>query len=297
MSRCRWSGCESLERRRLLAAGALDPSFSSDGEATAPGFGVAVTATAAAVQLDGRTVVAGYSADKRFAVARYNVDGSLDATFGPTFNGTVLTAFGHGTFADAVAVQDDGKIVVAGGFADGVDLARYNPDGTLDLAFNSDGRETFNDFGYNDYHAVATALALLPRQSLDTPQRILVGGSLKHGSLITEINYDFFFLRLNGTSGSLDNSFGDDGHRFVGFGDEDRLAAMAVDYTLPATAPSAATCEEPESRGCSAAGDQQLLTVGPCDRPRVDVQEVDRKSRGGRRARTRRPNPNRSSVS
>src|SRR5687768_17744706 len=79
---------DTLERRQLLAAGALDPSFSGDGRGTVDfGAGITVSATGAAVQSNGKTVVVGtasygFAAPRDFALARFNFDGSVDATFG-----------------------------------------------------------------------------------------------------------------------------------------------------------------------------------------------------------------------
>ena len=101
---------EALETRRLLAAGALDKSFSDDGIASASG---SFTATDVAVQADGKAVVAGFetgrtfvdhTVEKLFAVARYNLDGTLDATFGT--GGLVHTQLSNldVSSADAVAI-------------------------------------------------------------------------------------------------------------------------------------------------------------------------------------------------
>src|SRR3954471_11264120 len=84
---------EQLEDRRLCSAGALDPSFSGDGKfAKSSGPSVTTFATDSAVQSDGKTVVVGFTKTgsditKRFAVARFNFDGSLDSSFGPDHNG------------------------------------------------------------------------------------------------------------------------------------------------------------------------------------------------------------------
>ena len=70
-----------------------------------------------AVQPDGKIIVAGRAAEHLgdFAVVRLERDGTLDATFGPATAGKVLTDFAGGSeTAYAVAVQPDGKIVVAG---------------------------------------------------------------------------------------------------------------------------------------------------------------------------------------
>ena len=96
-----------------------------------------------ATQSDGKTVVVGYATVagvQRFAVERYKTDGALDTSFGGT--GRVLTAVGiSGSNAAGVALQEDGKIVVAGYAVNNsgrvYDFAclRYNADGSLDQSF------------------------------------------------------------------------------------------------------------------------------------------------------------------
>src|SRR5262249_10631524 len=102
-------------------------------------------AESVAVQTDGKILVGGSfftSKISEFALARYKTDGSLDKTFGGS--GKVTTAMGKGCEANAVAIQSDGKIVLAGDVNDAgksnFALVRYNPDGTLDNSFNSTGR-------------------------------------------------------------------------------------------------------------------------------------------------------------
>src|SRR5688572_4328258 len=81
---------ESLEDRRMFAAGALDTSFSGDGKATFDiGGGETLVAEDVAVQKDGKTVIVGRGNrfvngifQSRFVVARLNFDGTLDRTFG-----------------------------------------------------------------------------------------------------------------------------------------------------------------------------------------------------------------------
>src|SRR6266540_4901530 len=95
---------------------------------------------AIALQRDGKIVAVG--AD--FLVARYNPDGSLDASFGA--GGVVRTSFGGVSQGGvAVAIQTDGEIIAAGiaVAADGNSefaLARYNPDGSLDQSFGTSGK-------------------------------------------------------------------------------------------------------------------------------------------------------------
>src|SRR5438093_8754306 len=99
------------------AQGTLDATFGTGGKVTTDFAGDTDEAFAVALQTDGKIVVAGeaktgYSRED-FALARYNTNGTLDTTFGT--GGKVTTDFaGHTDQAFAVALQTDGKIVVAG---------------------------------------------------------------------------------------------------------------------------------------------------------------------------------------
>src|SRR3954453_24180173 len=103
---------DSLKGRMLLRPGVWDRSFSGDGQATMDfGGGVSVSAHDVAVQSDGKTVVVGSSSTHDFAIARFNLDGTPDLTFGSNHNGHVLTHVGKSqSAARAVAIQNDGKI-------------------------------------------------------------------------------------------------------------------------------------------------------------------------------------------
>lgn len=119
--------------------GTLDPDFGSGGKVTTDfgGAGTYDVAFAAAVEPNGKIVAAGETLAARrffadFAVARYNADGSADTTFGS--EGQVITSFGLGSLAWAVAVQHDGKIVAGGQTSQATNLldwdfalARYLP--------------------------------------------------------------------------------------------------------------------------------------------------------------------------
>ena len=100
---------------------------------------------------NGKIVAAGATGPSRgndFALARYGADGSLDAGFGD--DGRQLTDFGGIDEAHALAIQPDGKIVLAGHSQSLADtafaLARYSAGGVLDPSFSADGRQT-TDFG------------------------------------------------------------------------------------------------------------------------------------------------------
>lgn len=118
----------------------LDTSFDSDGLAlTSPVPGIAGTANSVIRQSDGKLVVVGYS-NNDFALARYNSDGSLDATFDS--DGLVQTNISGTDAAYAVKEQADGKLVVSGITGSGLVLVRYNTNGSLDTDFGSGGVAT-----------------------------------------------------------------------------------------------------------------------------------------------------------
>jgi uncharacterized delta-60 repeat protein len=126
---------EPLESRQLLNAGDLDTSFGSVGMVLLPSQGIIL---ASAMQSDGKAVLVGETSttDSSFLIERVTAAGALDATFGT--NGVMTTSFADSAIASSVAIQSDGKIIVAGGD----DLARYNADGSLDTAFGTSGKLT-----------------------------------------------------------------------------------------------------------------------------------------------------------
>jgi len=114
--------------------GSLDTTFNSTGMVTTAIGGKGDQARALAIQPDGKLVAAGSSytgTQNKFALARYNTDGSRDSTFNGS--GKVTTAIGNkGASASAVAIQADGMLVAAGysfnkDFQADFALARYAP--------------------------------------------------------------------------------------------------------------------------------------------------------------------------
>jgi uncharacterized delta-60 repeat protein len=142
------NGIADFALARYNPDGTLDGSFGIGGTATSPfDFPGSFDQVGGAVlQPDGKIVMAGSAVLNQFAVfalARYNSNGTLDAGFGT--GGVVTTDFGQlSAEAFSVAVQPDGKIVLAGeaNIDGGYDfaLARYNSNGTLDASFGTAAR-------------------------------------------------------------------------------------------------------------------------------------------------------------
>jgi uncharacterized delta-60 repeat protein len=179
-----------------------DASFGTGGRVTTDFAGGFDQVNALAVQADGKLVAAGFTEGTGidFAVARYNPDGTLDASFGT--GGQVTTDFAGSDKAFALAIQPGGKLVAAGfagtpGVGTSLDfaLARYNLDGTLDASLGTSGKVTTDFAGLND---AAFALGVQ-------------GGKLvAAGRAGSEGNDDFALARYN-LDGTLDASFGTSG--------------------------------------------------------------------------------------
>ena len=207
------------------ADGSLDTTFGTGGKVNTSVSSTGDAAYDVAVQPDGSIVVAGAtnirSTDTRFIVARYTGDGSLDDTFGPSDNGYAITNFSAtNDTAYTVALQpDDNKIVVAGitdegGLDPDFALARYNTDGSLDIALGSNGQIT-TDLSNNGNDG-AFALAL------QGDGKIIAGGIANWGSPTAQ-GGDFGLVRYM-ADGSLDADFGTDGIVITSFSLNDDMA-------------------------------------------------------------------------
>ncbi|MCC6327391.1 MAG: PxKF domain-containing protein [Acidobacteria bacterium] len=187
---------------RYNADGSLDTTFDTDGKVTTPIGSSNDSAFSVAIQPDGKIVAAGYGSNtgshSDIAVVRYSPDGSLDSTF--DIDGKVTTSVGNSNdVARSVAIQPDGKIVVAGySIGATIDFAvvRYNPDGSLDTLFDTDGKTTTAVGNGNDE---ARSVAI------QRDGKIAVAGSAFNGT-----NDDFAVVRYN-ADGSLDTTFDTDG--------------------------------------------------------------------------------------
>lgn len=203
------------------APGSLDTSFGG-GKVMLPGGASDDYAYAAAVQADGKIVIAGRAAEQRgdFALIRLDRDGNLDTSFGT--GGRVLTDFaGASETIYAIAIQPDGKIVAAGvstvtGSGNDFALARYRPDGSLDTSFGTGGKVTTTIGPDSD-----TAYAVL----VQPDGTIVAGGDSNRATT----GVDFALARYT-AAGVLDPSFGTGGIALTPiaqFGARDSIYALA----------------------------------------------------------------------
>lgn len=216
------SPSDSFAMARLLPGGAVDGSFGkrlSQLPGNAPAY-----IEAQALLASGKVLAAGtisHSSDDVY-LARFKADGTPDLAFGN--NGAVATDFGGDDYATAVAVQSDGKIVVAGGSIDTAGnlrlaLARYGADGQLDTAFGSNGKRLVSVANWQDSEAWSLAV--------QADGAILVGGRVSTNDG-TQHRGAFLLLRYT-ASGAADGSFGNAGAVITDVGaGADEIRALRV---------------------------------------------------------------------
>src|SRR5215211_579841 len=204
------------------APGDLDPTFDGDGRTTAD-LGLNETGDAVAYQPDGKILVAGQTrndATGDFAVLRFNADGTPDKTFDG--DGRTVVQFGPRDNATALALQPDGKIIVAGSTDSDASpatgsfslaVARLNSGGVVDPTFNHGAGRQVIDFGGQE---------LAKDVLVDPDGKIVVAGDgFKDG------NSNFVWARLE-DDGDLDKTFDGDGRATFDAGGTDSPAAAVV---------------------------------------------------------------------
>lgn len=205
---------------RLLPDGSLDGSFSNDGRLTLDLSDGAEQANDLAVLDDGRIVAAGYAEvglQPRFSLFRVLGSGVLDTTFG-TAAGVTLTNLGPGAdVANALALQPDGRLVLAGSAANGLGddwgVARYGFRGRPDATFDGDGMLIL---AFTD--AAEEATGVVPWGA-----RLVLAGRAQG----VTTGDDLTIVRLK-SGGALDTTFGGDGVVRVDGGSAATDAAHAV---------------------------------------------------------------------
>jgi uncharacterized delta-60 repeat protein len=230
---------------RLMSGGTLDttfkgPSGNALGHFLLPIGSGTDRAGAIAIQPDLKIVIAGSCRNNgkfAFCAVRLNTDGSLDTGFGEAGSGKTIFAIGGVSDAvNALTLQPDGKILLAGSCVNPFDLkshfcvARLNPNGTLDAGFDGWHGTGNGKFGFpigpDDNYA--NAIALQPDGKI-----VLVGEcrNALNTSPDPAINFDFCVARLfpDGTyDGSVASPAGVGRAIFpIGTGD-DRAKAVAL---------------------------------------------------------------------
>lgn len=212
-------GDEDFVIARFNSNGSTDNSFDDDGRVIMPIGPSYERITALALQSDGKIVAAGVinnGSDDDIAVARYNPDGSADYSFGT--NGIVITPIGTGSTAydqaNAVTIQPDGKIIVAGYSYTDFAVVRYNTDGSQDISFDDDGI-LITDFGSSDDQANSIAL--------QDDGKIVVAGATWDANT----GFDFALARYH-ANGIPDSSFDADGRLSTDFNSIDRATSVAI---------------------------------------------------------------------
>lgn len=192
---------------RYNADGSLDTTFDGDGKVVTsfPGSTSDDAISAIAIQPDGKIVVSGSGGPGHdFLVARYTTTGNLDVGFDG--DGTVATDFGGYDRGEDLAIQPDGRIVVAGTGNERLGIARYTSDGSLDTSFSEDGKATTSFPAQGVYSMRGYGVALQPN-----------GKIVAVGSAFPEYGEHFALVRYDAT-GAVDTAFGNAGVVTTEFG-------------------------------------------------------------------------------
>lgn len=231
-------GCTNIDLWRFAFClarfnenGTLDSSFNGGTFRVAiPGIDLTGNAGTGgiAVQSDGKLVLAGfatYSGQRRVVVARLNQDGSNDSTFGT--GGIVSTDIEPGIHSGAadVAIQDDGKILIAGTYGpvsspQRLFAARYTANGTLDATFGTGGVFRADLPGFSTQ---GRSLAIGPAGT------IIIGGAARN---VADTSVYYLVVRLN-PNGTPDTNWDGDGYKSIQYstvssGDEIGIRSVAA---------------------------------------------------------------------
>lgn len=190
-----------LAKKHLAQSVTLDNSFGLGGKVITSLGNYRDIGNSTAIQSDGKILLGGYTHNdfilSDFALLRYNIDGTLDTTFG--IGGKAVTFIESKSKGNSIAIQSDGKIVLGGSSNWFINLVRYNSNGTLDTTFGTSGKIITDIVGY--YSEVCKSVAI------QSDGKILIGGYAKHNS--NDSAY-LVLIRYN-INGTIDSSFGTNG--------------------------------------------------------------------------------------
>jgi uncharacterized delta-60 repeat protein len=208
---------------RYNSDGTLDSTFGTNGVVIYNNGGIhsAEEAYALSLQPDGKIIIAGYTYNfsgidwENILLIRYNSNGTLDNTFGN--NGVVSTNVDGEDYGYALALQSDGKIVIAGKTNNFTDtygcMLRYNSDGTLDTTFGTNG--------------VAKHDGIFQGVAIQSDGKIVAAG----GSINLTNKGDMMIVRYD-SNGTLDNTFGTDGKTQFYVGESSSAQEIAASVVI-----------------------------------------------------------------
>ena len=184
--------------------GTLDTSFGRDGIVITSFTGFDAAVQSLLIHAD-KKIIAGGSVTKsgttQFSLARYNIDGSLDETFGNL--GQAITDYPELMVMSSMALQSDGKIIVAGNLYNSsisisrFVLVRFDSNGILDTSFGIDGRVITN---------ISDKLDRIASVIIQNDGKIIASGATSDDTTFS----DFAMVRYN-SDGTLDTNFGNNG--------------------------------------------------------------------------------------
>lgn len=205
---------------RLNSDGSLDNTFSNDGKETTQIGDYMNFANDIAIANDGKIIVAGSASnnnDTDFAVlVCYNIDGSIDYTFGSDGNGRVYCDQGTNDTFTSLRILNNGKILAVGNSyvdnnkLDDILMVQYSAAGLIDNTFGINGI-VLTDYCTNDY---GNSFAIQQDNKI-----VVAGGS---------IGCPTFVLSRYNENGTLDNSFGNSGILTTDFGSDDEMATCII---------------------------------------------------------------------
>ncbi len=210
------AGINRLATVRYLSHGSLDQTFDTDGIVYTQVGDVYIDGQSMAIQADGKIVACATTKfpgnEYDVLLVRYNSDGSLDQNFDN--DGIVTTDVCYHDNAYALAIQNDGKIIVAGSSYDTVNitmgknvmLMRYLPNGSVDSSFGNQGKVFTEVSNQADF---ANGVAI------QSNGKILIVGRSADG--VSE--FSIILVRYL-SDGNLDNSFGSGGTVTTNLGNE-----------------------------------------------------------------------------
>ncbi|HZL37254.1 MAG TPA: hypothetical protein VFC78_18185 [Tepidisphaeraceae bacterium] len=205
---------ERMETRLLMSAGQLDATFGNGGQVSGALF-PGDSASSTALQTDGKIVIATH----HFDLARFDPNSLLDPSFG--VDGRVMAPAAYATAtAGAMALQSDGKILVAGtanspsSSAGGkVLVARYQSNGQLDATFGTGGWAAVPFAGIEQASSI----------TIETGGRIVVSGTAQNAA-----GHGDFALAALTPTGALNTTFGTGGEVTTDFPGPDNSSASGA---------------------------------------------------------------------